>query len=48
MLAAFAKPGQISAAVFEDAPLFASEVNPSVGQSIRQGIAAHGEIGSNI
>jgi len=38
-LAAFAKPGQIRAAVFEDAPLFASEANPSVGQSIRQGIA---------
>jgi len=38
-LAAFAKPGQIRAAVLEDAPLFASEANPSVGQSIRQGIA---------
>jgi len=38
-LAAFAKPGQIRAAVFEDAPLFASEANPSIGQSIRQGIA---------
>lgn len=38
-LAAFAKPGQIRAAVFEDAPLFASEANPSAGQSIRQGIA---------
>lgn len=37
-LAAFAKPGQIRAAVFEDAPLFASEANPLVGQSIRQGI----------
>ena len=37
-LAAFAKPGQIRAAVFEDAPLFASEANPSIGQSIRQGI----------
>ncbi len=37
-LAAYAKPGQIRAAVFEDAPLFASETNPAVGQSIRQGI----------
>lgn len=38
-LAAFAKPGQIRAAVFEDAPLFASQANPAVGQSIRQGMA---------
>jgi pimeloyl-ACP methyl ester carboxylesterase len=37
-LSAFAKPGQIRAAVYEDAPLFASEANPSTGQSIRQGI----------
>ncbi|MFF9410752.1 alpha/beta fold hydrolase [Streptomyces anandii] len=37
-LAAFAKPGQIRAAVCEDAPLFASEVDPSTGQSIRQAI----------
>ena len=37
-LSAFAKPGQIRAAVWEDAPLFASEANPSCGQSIRQGI----------
>lgn len=35
-LSAYAAPGQVRAAVFEDAPLFASEVNPAVGQSIRQ------------
>jgi len=38
-LAAFSKPGQIRAVMLEDTPLFASEANPSVGQSIRQGIA---------
>jgi len=38
-LAAFAKPGQIRAAVFEDSPLFASQTNPATGQSIRQSIA---------
>ena len=37
-LAAFAKPGQVVAAVLEDAPVFASETNPSCGQSIHQGI----------
>ncbi|MGC9671552.1 alpha/beta fold hydrolase [Planosporangium sp. 12N6] len=37
-LSAFAAPGQIRAAVYEDAPLFASETNPAVGQSIRQGM----------
>jgi pimeloyl-ACP methyl ester carboxylesterase len=37
-LSAYAKPGQIRAAVYEDSPLFASEANPAVGQSIRQGI----------
>ncbi len=35
-LSAYAAPDQIRAAVFEDAPLFASEFNPAVGQSIRQ------------
>lgn len=35
-LSAYAAPDQIRAAVFEDAPLFASELNPAVGQSIRQ------------
>lgn len=38
-LSAFAAPGQIRAAVYEDAPLFASETDPAVGQSIRQGLA---------
>jgi pimeloyl-ACP methyl ester carboxylesterase len=37
-LSAFAAPGQIRAAVYEDPPLFASQTNPAVGQSIRQGI----------
>jgi pimeloyl-ACP methyl ester carboxylesterase len=37
-LAAYARPGQIRGAVLEDAPIFASEVNPSCGQSIRQGL----------
>jgi pimeloyl-ACP methyl ester carboxylesterase len=37
-LAAFALPGQVRAAVFEDSPLFASEENPAVGPSIRQGV----------
>jgi pimeloyl-ACP methyl ester carboxylesterase len=37
-LSAFAAPGQVVAAIYEDAPLFASQVNPAVGQSIRQGI----------
>jgi len=35
-LSAYASPGQIRGAVYEDAPLFSSELNPSVGQSIRQ------------
>jgi pimeloyl-ACP methyl ester carboxylesterase len=35
-LSAFAAPGQVLAAVYEDAPLFASEADPAVGQSIRQ------------
>jgi pimeloyl-ACP methyl ester carboxylesterase len=37
-LAAFATPGQITAAVLEDPPLFSSEANPAVGPSIRQAI----------
>jgi pimeloyl-ACP methyl ester carboxylesterase len=39
-LSAFAAPGQIRAAVYEDPPLFSSEVNPAVGQSIRQCIGS--------
>lgn len=37
-LSAYAKPGQVRGAVYEDPPLFASEFNPLWGQSIRQGI----------
>ena len=35
-LSAYAKPGQVRAAVYEDPPLFASEVRPAVGPGIRQ------------
>lgn len=35
-LAAYALPGQIRAAVAEDAPFFASELTPKVGHTIRQ------------
>jgi pimeloyl-ACP methyl ester carboxylesterase len=37
-LSAFALPGQLRGAVYEDPPLFASVPNPLVGQSIRQAI----------
>ncbi len=37
-LAAYAKPGQLRGAVCEDPPLFASEVNPACGHSIRQAL----------
>lgn len=37
-LSAFAAPGQVVAAVYEDAPPFASEANPACGPAIRQGI----------
>ncbi len=37
-LAAFAAPGQVTATVLEDPPLFSSEANPAVGPSIRQAI----------
>ena len=37
-LSAYAKPGQVTAAVWEDPPLFASETRPAVGPSIRQGM----------
>jgi pimeloyl-ACP methyl ester carboxylesterase len=37
-LAAYAKPGQVLAAHFEDPPLFSSEVRPAVGPGIRQSI----------
>lgn len=38
-MSAFAKPGQVIAAVYEDPPLFASELTPAFGQSVRQTIA---------
>jgi len=37
-LSAYAKPGQVLAAHYEDPPLFASEVSPSCGHSVRQSI----------
>jgi pimeloyl-ACP methyl ester carboxylesterase len=37
-LSAYARPGQVRGAVWEDPPLFSSEVNPACGQSIRQAI----------
>ena len=37
-LSAYAKPGQIVGAHYEDPPLFHSEVNTSCGQSLRQGV----------
>ncbi len=37
-LSAYAKPGQVLAAVFEDPPLFSSQVDPAVGPGIRQAI----------
>jgi len=37
-LSAYAKPGQVLAALYEDPPLFASEVRPAIGPGIRQGI----------
>jgi pimeloyl-ACP methyl ester carboxylesterase len=37
-LSAFAMPGQVRGAHYEDPPLFASETTPAYGHSIRQGI----------
>ena len=37
-LSAYAKPGQVVAAHYEDPPLFSSELLPSVGQGVRQSI----------
>jgi pimeloyl-ACP methyl ester carboxylesterase len=37
-LSAYAKPGQVIAAHYEDPPLFSSEVRPATGSGIRQGI----------
>ncbi|MDL5156174.1 alpha/beta fold hydrolase [Actinomycetospora termitidis] len=38
-LSAYAKPGQIRGAVWEDPPLFSSEVRPAFGQGIDQAVA---------
>jgi pimeloyl-ACP methyl ester carboxylesterase len=37
-LSAYAKPGQVRAALYEDPPLFASEVAPAIGPGVRQSI----------
>jgi pimeloyl-ACP methyl ester carboxylesterase len=37
-LSAYARPGQVIGACYEDPPLFSSEVSPAVGHSIRQAI----------
>jgi pimeloyl-ACP methyl ester carboxylesterase len=37
-LSAYAKPGQLLGAHYEDPPLFSSELNPAYGSSIRQGL----------
>lgn len=37
-LSAYARPGQVRAALYEDPPLFASEIRPGMGPGIRQGI----------
>ncbi len=39
-LSAYAKPGQILGAHYEDPPLFHSEVEPATGQGLRQGVGA--------
>jgi pimeloyl-ACP methyl ester carboxylesterase len=39
-LSAFAAPGQLTAAYYEDPPLFSSQINPAVGQSIRQSVGS--------
>ncbi len=39
-LSAYAKPGQVVGALYEDPPLFSSQVEPATGQGIRQAIGA--------
>ncbi len=39
-LSAYAKPGQVVGTLYEDPPLFSSQVAPATGQGIRQGIGA--------
>ena len=45
-LSAYAKPGQVRAALYEDPPLFSSEVRPTVGPGIRQ--ASHPSVDSSV
>ena len=45
-LSAYAPPGQVLAAVYEDPPLFSSELVPEVGPGIRQGMGAVFELWS--
>jgi pimeloyl-ACP methyl ester carboxylesterase len=39
-LSAYAKPGQVIAAHYEDPPLFSSQLEPPIGQGLRQSIGA--------
>jgi pimeloyl-ACP methyl ester carboxylesterase len=39
-LSAYAKPGQVTGAHYEDPPLWSSETEPATGQGVRQGIGA--------
>jgi pimeloyl-ACP methyl ester carboxylesterase len=39
-LSAYAKPGQVVGAHYEDPPLWSSETEPATGQGVRQGIGA--------
>jgi pimeloyl-ACP methyl ester carboxylesterase len=39
-LSAYALPGQVRGACYEDPPIFASETTPAIGQSIKQSIGA--------
>ena len=41
-LTAYAKPGQIVAACYEDPPLFSSQTQPAIGPGIRQSIGLGG------
>jgi pimeloyl-ACP methyl ester carboxylesterase len=39
-LSAYARPGQVVAAVYEDPPLFSSELHPACGPGVRQSVGA--------
>ena len=45
-LSAYAKPGQVLASVYEDPPLFSSEIRPATGPAIRQSIGPMFELWS--